>query len=178
MKTTETEDFPDVPVNHLDLPVGKMISPPVRGECLALPLFGWIARRVGDRVPLVMLALLLIRSLDEPDPIGTLEVTLPCPDRNLLATARALERFGWAGGQWPQDPGWLAGDSQEEAAVRALLDQAGLKSSLTFPPGPNGVAMLDVNVARASGPYLMPPLILDSDPDPYLVEKLRTLLVS
>jgi hypothetical protein len=148
----------NVPVNHRDLPVGKLLSPPIKGDFLALPLFGWVATRAGDRVPLVMLTLLLMRSLEDPRPCGTLEVTLPFIETTELATYGALERFGWDGRVWPIDEGWPSGDAVEEAQVRALMEQARLRTTLTFPPNDKGAALQSVTVSRAQGPFLMPPL--------------------
>lgn len=148
----------NVPANHRELPTGKLLSSPIKGDFLALPLFGWVATRAGDRVPLVMLTLLLMRSLDEPTPCGTLEVTLPFLETTQLATFAVLERFGWDGRVWPRDEGWPNGDSVEEANLRSLMHEAKLRATLTFPPSDKGAALQSVTVSRARGPFLMPPL--------------------
>ncbi len=165
-----------VPANHRDLPVGKLLSPPIKGDFLALPLFGWVATRAGDRVPLVMLTLLLMRSLEDPIPRGTLEVTIPFIETTQLATFAALERFGWDGRVWPTDEGWPSGDSVEEANLRNLLREAKLRATLTFPPNDKGMALQSVTVSRAQGPFLMAPLPEPTDvADPDKLSRLREL---
>jgi hypothetical protein len=172
----EEEEGIEVPPNHRELPTGKLLSPPVRGDFLALPLFGWVALRAGDRVPLVMLTLLLIRSLEDPMPRGTLEVTLPVLGKTEMATLAALERFGWDGRVWPTDEGWPSGDSVEEDNIRELMRQAKLRATLTFPPNASGASAQTVTVSRAQGPFLMPPLPApDGEPDPVKLAKLMTL---
>lgn len=165
-----------VPDNHRDLPVGRLLSEPTKGDFLALPLFGWIASRRGTGTPLVMLTVLLIRSLEDPSPRGTLQIELPVYEASELATLAALERFGWDGRVWPLDDGWPSSDSVEEANIRSLMEQAKLKSTLTFPPGEKGVSLQPVTVSRARGDFLMPPLPApEGEPDPVKLARLRAL---
>ncbi len=172
----ENEGTIDVPVNHRDLPQGKLLSPPIKGDFLALPLFGWVATRAGDRVPVVMLTLLLMRSVEDPLPRGTLSVTLPVIESTELAVLAALERFGWDGRVWPTDEGWPSGDGVDEAQVRKLMKDGNLRTTLTFPPNDKGVALQSVTVSKAQGPFLMPPLPEPEGPaDPDRLARLRGL---
>ena len=153
----ENEEGIVVPPNHRDLPTGKLMSSPIKGDFLALPLFGWVALRAGDRVPLVMLRLLLLRSLEEPAS-GLLQVEVPFIPKTELATLAALERFGWDGRVWPRDEGWPSGDSVDEVNIRKLMENYDVQATLTFPPNDKGMALQSVTVSRARGPFLMPPL--------------------
>lgn len=144
--------------DHRKLPVGTVKSAPVRGEFLALPLFGWVAKRAKVETPLVMIVVLLMRSLEDPRPRGTLEIELPIEEDTELATLAALERFGWDGRVWPIDDGWPTGSETDEELVTTLMEQAKLRATMTFPSGPNGASAQTVNVERSQGPFLMPPL--------------------
>jgi hypothetical protein len=172
----ENAEEVEVPHNHRELPTGKLLSPPVKGDFLALPLFGWVALRAGDRVPLVMLTLLLMNSLEDPSPRGTLEVTLPVLEKTEMATLATLERFGWDGRVWPTDEGWPSGNSVEETNIRELMSLAGLRATFTFPPSESGASAQSVTVSRAQGPFLMPPLPTPvGESDPVKLAKLRGL---
>jgi len=171
-RNVEREEEGQVPEDHQRLPVGKILSAPVKGDFLALPLFAWISLRAKTQIPLVMITVLLIRSLEEPMPCGTLLIELPVFEDNRLNIVAALERFGWDGRAWPLDPGWPDGEKVEEENLRALMKQAGLKATLTFPPGEHGVLAQSVTVSRAKGPFLMPPLSPPTkEVDPYKLEK-------
>lgn len=163
--------------DHLKLPVGKVISDPIKGEFLSLPLFGWIGVREKKDTPLVMLVLMVFRSLEDPTPRGTVQLELPVFEETELATLAALERFGWDGRIWPEDEGWPPPDSEDEANIMALLEQSGnLQNTLTFPPGEEGVAAQTVEVRRARGPFLMPPLPApEKEPDEFKLKRLREL---
>lgn len=168
-------DAVDVPVNHRDLPVGKLLSSPIKGDFLSLPIFGWVATRAGDRVPLVMVRLLLLRSLEEPA-AGLLEIEMPFIPSTELGVFAALERFGWDGRVWPRDEGWPSGDTVDEATIRSLMENYGVRATLTFPPNDKGVALQAVTVSRAKGPFLMPPLPEpEGVADPDKLSQLRTL---
>lgn len=165
-----------VPDEHLRLPVGTVLSDPVRGEFLALPVFGWICRRVKVNTPLVMITTILIPSADDPLPKGTLQIEMPVYPETELATLAALEAFGWDGRIWPEDKGWPDGDSDAETNLKSLMSQARLKSTLTFPAYDSGSSAQNINVSRAQGPFLMPPLPpYEGDPDPEILAKFRTL---
>lgn len=111
-----------------------------------------------------MLVLMIFRSVEDTTPRGTVQIEFPVHEDTELATLAALERFGWDGRIWPADEGWPPPDSEDEANLLALLEQSGnLYHTLTFPPGEKGAAAVTVDIQRARGPFLMPPL---PDPDP------------
>jgi hypothetical protein len=162
-------------IDHKKLPVGQIVSQPVKGKFLALPLFGWIALRDKVETPLVMITCLLMPGPLAPDPKGTLQIELPLIEETEMATVAALERFGWDGRVWPGDPGWPE-ETDDQTNIMALLEQAGLAATMVFPSGDEGTMTQTVNVERAKGPFLMPPLPQpDQDPDPSKVERLRQL---
>jgi hypothetical protein len=162
--------------DHRKLPVGKLISPPVKGDFLCLPLFGWVAIREKADTPLVMLVVTLIRSTEDPTPRGTLQIELPVWPETERATVAALARFGWDGRIWPKEDGWPEGDETDSQNLIELMSQAKLRNTMTFPPDDRGVACQSVTVARARGPFLMPPLeVPEGDVDPFLLERLQAL---
>lgn len=169
---TEAEEAPEVPVDHLKLPVGTIVSDPVKGDFLTIPLFGWIGHRVRTRTPLVMLTTLLIPSLEEPAPRGTLQIELPIFEDTELQTLAVLERYGWDGRVWPHDPGWPDSDDEQAESLKGLIAQADLKSTFVFPNS----GALPVTVSRARGPFLMPPLeAATEEANPVKLAKLREL---
>jgi hypothetical protein len=122
-----------------------------------------------------MLVVLLIRSLEDPMPRGTLEITLPVLPENEAAVVAALARFGWDGRVWPTEEGWPTG-TQEESNIRELMRQAKLKATLTFPSDDSGAMAQQVTVSRAAGPFLMPPLPQpEGEVDAAKLERLRGL---
>lgn len=161
--------------DHRKLPVGTILSNPIKGDFLALPLFGWVAKRAKVETPLVMLVTMLIRSAEDPHPKGTLQIELPVVEETELATVAALERFGWDGRVWPVDDGWPTGSTNDEEQILALMEQAKLRATMTFPSGENGVSAQSVSVQRAKGPFLMPPLPTAKDVDPKKLQRLREL---
>jgi len=182
MKRGRIKKYRDKPdeakgVDHLKLPVGKVISVPVKGKFLTLPLFGWIGIREKKNTPLVMLILMLFRSLEDPVPRGTLQIELPVHEDTELAVLAALGRFGWDGRVWPEEEGWPPPDSDDEANLVALLEQSGnLRNTMTFPPGEEGSAVQEVTIERATGPFLMPPLPKPAEePDEHKLKRLREL---
>lgn len=166
-----------VPENHLMLPAGKILTEPVKGDFLTFPLYAWIGVRVKTATPLVMLRLMLIRSLEEPQPQGLLEVELPVYEETEASTLAALERYGWDGRAWPTDEGWPSGSDSDEAMLKHYMSEAGLGASLTFPPTNDaGIAAQPVTVSRARGRFLMPPLNPPTkDPTPERLENFRKL---
>ncbi len=166
-------------IDHHKLPVGTVLSNPIKGDFLTLPLFGWVAVRQKTGTPLVMLTVLLLRSGEDTQPRGSMSLELPIFDDTLNATVATLERFGWDGRVWPDDEGWPTSEgepSADEQQMMALLEQAQLRVSLTFPPGDQGVGALPISVQRATGPFLMPPLPTpEAPPDPEKVKKLLYL---
>ncbi len=163
-------------IDHRKLPVGKLISPPVKGDFLCLPLLGWVGVREKVDTPLVLLALMLFKSLEDVAPRGTLQIELPVHEETKLATVAALERFGWDGRIWPRDEGWPPADSDDETNLQVMIAQAELSNTLVFPSDDEGTQAQQVKVSRARGPFLMPPLPKpETDPDPMKVEKLTEL---
>jgi len=166
------------------LPVGKVVSAPVKGEFRGLPLMGWISLRKNSEVRLLMLALLLIR---DEGVKGILHVEIPIYPETETDAIRLLQSFGWDGRTWPTDPGWPTG-TEDEANHRHFLEQSGLVASLIFPPVEGGQhATMNVNVQRAKGNFFMPPIgvKLEEDsaplpeaaeePDPKLVVRFQEL---
>ena len=154
-------------------PVGRVVSSPVKGECMGLPMLGWISLRKGSEIRLLMLALLLLR---EGKPIGLLNVEIPIYPETERNTLWMLQSFGWDGRVWPKDEGWPTG-SADEPGLQHMLGQAGLVSSIVFPPSKTGDhATMDVNISRAKGNFFMPPLPdAEVDPDPKLVSRFHEL---
>lgn len=149
-------------------PTGTVVSAPIKGEFLTFPMLGWVAIRATENVPLVMLALALLKG----DKLcGSLQVEIPIyegeTDRAALHT---LKKYGWVGGVWsPGDEGWPTGDADNEAQLKALLESAKLRATLTFPPDfeKEGANAMVVEVMRARGPFFMPPLeepTVETDP--------------
>ncbi len=175
MKTKDIRDSDMKGIDHRKLPTGSVVSSPVKGDFLAVPLFGWIAQRADEeKTPLVMLAVLLLRSTEDPTPRGTLQIELPVMPETELATLAALERFGWDGRVWPVDDGWPTGSEVDEENILALMEQAALRATMTFPS--DKIGALTVSIQRAKGPFLMPPLPEpEGNVDPVKLEKFRTL---
>jgi len=163
-------------VDHRMLPVGKVLSEPVKGTFLSLPLFGWIGVREATETPLVMLSVLLLpKNPVDSKPGGTLQVELPVFEETLNNIVAALDRYGWDGRVWPRDEGWPTGSEQDEEHLKYMLEVSGLKNTLVFPTSDQGAAAQEVVVARAAGPFLMPPLPAAEDVDPWKVEQLKQL---
>ena len=168
-------------VDHRHLPVGKIVTSPIKGDFLTIPMLGWIAIRAKVNTPLVMIAALLFRSVEDPKPRGTIHIELPVFDETLQATVAALERYGWDGRAWPEDEGWPSvegesGPNEDEKNLLNMIEAVELKATLTFPPNDKGNAAQAVSVQRARGPFLMPPLPEpDEPPNPDLVKRLEEL---
>jgi hypothetical protein len=143
------------------LPTGRVLTGPLRGTFLTFPLLSWISVRQRDRIPLVMLVLALMEA-EQIEMRGTLEVELPLYVDTEAATLTALERYGWAGSVWSiGDPPPLDNTDLAEL-LEGLLGQTTtkLKKTLVFEPDPttgNAPAQF-VEVSRAQGRFLMPPL--------------------
>jgi len=139
-------------------PSGKIITSPVKGDFSTFPLLGWISVRAKEEVPLVMLALALIR---DDSLRGTLQVELPVyegeTDKAVLAS---LKRYGWNGQIWsPGSEVWPTGNEESVEQLKTLMAPSKLKATLTFPPNEEGnFCAQPVEVTRARGPFLMPPL--------------------
>lgn len=143
------------PHNHL--PTGQVVSDPVKGNFLGMPILGWVSKQQSTDLPVVMLAALLLRASNF-ETVGTLRMEFPIANEDAKASTLAmLAAYGWDGRVWPADAGWPT-DSEEEEHVNDLLKGAGLQATLTFPPHPDrGAATLPVSVPRARGPFLMEP---------------------
>lgn len=159
------------------LPSGKVVTTPIKGEFLTLPLLGWCAVRQRENVPLVMLGLALLRD----DKIrGMLHVELPIyKGETDVATVAMLDAFGWDGRVWkPGDEGWPTGDDANREQLQFMMSEIGLAATLTFPPdfetGNSNAQMVDVT--RARGPFLMPPLVLpEVAPNAEKIQRLHDL---
>lgn len=150
-------------IDHNRLPTGTVAGVPIRGTFAALPLFGYVSLRNRTNIPLVMLTVLLLKGDEEGGeaslrPRGTLNIEFPIYPETMDATVNMLDKLGWDGRVWPNDEGWPTGDATVEPEVIALMESAKLRATMTFPPSPQGNATMPVNVERAQGPFLMPPL--------------------
>lgn len=157
------------------LPVGKVVSSPVKGICLGLPMLGWVSLRKGTDIRLLMLALLLLK---ESKIVGLLHVEIPIYPETERNALWMLQNFGWDGRVWPQDAGWPTGTPDEPGIRHMLSEQAGLAGSLVFPPSETGAGnvAMNVEISRAKGNFFMPPLPeAEVDPDPKLVSRFQEL---
>lgn len=144
-------------VDHSRLPVGKVVTEPVRGEFQGLPVLGWVSLRSVTKTPLVMVALLLLRD-NNPQPAGMLHLEIPIFPETEDAAVAALERLGWDGRVWPKEDGWPTG-GPDEGGHKHLLAETGLHGTMVFTPNQEGAfATLSLTIGRARGPFLMPPL--------------------
>lgn len=177
-KEDEENNEEIIPVDHKKLPVGKVLSDPVRGEHLTIPLFGWVALRAQEATPLVMLVVVLLDP-ETKDTKGTLQIEFPIFTETEDSTLSVLEGYGWDGRLWPTDEGWPTGDEVEETQLKELLRQANLKATFVFPPGSSGYSAQMVNITRARGPFLMPPLLdPDSKPSQERLERFRQVVTN
>jgi hypothetical protein len=165
-KAMEKGDF--ITEEQKRYPTGQVVTAPIKGSFLTFPLLGWVAVRAQENVPLVMLALALLK---EDRIRGTLHVEIPIyegeTDKAAFAT---LKRYGWNGKVWqPGSTNWPAGDVTNEEQLQQLLNQAKLQATLTFPPDPatGNIQAQPVEVMRARGPFFMEPLPPPTEePDP------------
>lgn len=153
--------------------VGKVVTSPVKGPFMGLPVLGWISVRKVTEIRLLMLGLLLLR---DGKISGMLHVECPIYPETERNTLWMLQKFGWDGRVWPRDEGWPTGSDDEEGH-RHFLMQTGLEASLVFPPTETGGhATMSVDIQRAKGNFFMPPLPeAESDPDQKLVARLQEL---
>lgn len=156
-----------------------MLTEPLRGSYVSLPLLAWMAVRERDQTPLVMLALALLEP-DQSRICGTLEVELPLYDDTEAATLAALERYGWAGAVWSLDDPPPLDNTELAEMLKGLLAQTTekLRATLVFAPDPTtGDSMAQtVEVSRAKGRFLMPPLEVPlAPPNLELLETMRDL---
>lgn len=146
-----------VPENHLLLPVGQVLTEQrVRGKVLAVPLLGWVAKRVRVQTPLVMVDVLLFNSSEDVVPCGRMRIEIPIFPETELGALSFLERLGWDGRVWPKESGWPDGDENEQESLKTLMAHTNLNNTLVFPPSSSGTSAVEVSVERAQGPFLMP----------------------
>lgn len=144
-----------------------MVTAPVKGQFASIPVYASVAIRDRDKIPLVMLVLALLGENMEDGLRGLLEIELPLYVETEAATVACLERYGWSGRTWKEgDPHWPTGDEGALEQLRGFMDKAGLQASLTFPPDAvtGDFHAQSVEVTRASGRFLMPPLETPSEP--------------
>lgn len=143
------------------LPVGEVIGDPVRGVLQALPVFGCFARRKSGE-PLLYLALTLL-DLEKDASLGGFILKAPVDASTLKPIVSTLQRLGWDGTIEP-----FPGTTQEG-------ELPFVESSFKFQPTEHGYPTLEVEVLRAQGPFLMPPLIETAGLDPKLLEDFTVL---
>lgn len=182
LKRQKDRDSDELPPVEQKLPTGRVLTEPIKGTFVSFPLLGWIAVRDRDRIPLVMLVLALLEPGKEEMgvPKGTLEVELPLYVDTEAPTIAALERYGWTGLTWtvgapPPFDSWNLAEQ-----LTALLEPS-LRSTLIFASDPQtgGQPAQNVEVMRAKGRFLMPPLEVPAEsPKPERVRALRDLVLS
>lgn len=163
LKRRQDQDSNELPPDQQKLPAGRIVGDPLRGSFLSLPILGWISVRecedVRERIPLVMLHLALLGKQDYVMH-GTLEVELPLYIETEDATLAALDRYGWAGTTWALGEAAPLGDEEVGQQLTGLITQASenLRATLLFTSGPEGAPAQEVEITRAQGRFLMPPL--------------------
>ena len=166
----------ELPIDQQKLPVARVLTEPVRGPHVSFPLLAWTALRERDRIPLVMLVLALL-SPDKEGICGTLEVELPVYPETEAATLLVLERYGWAGDVWTLGAPPPFDNIELGEQLKGLLNQTTtrMQRTLVFAPDPEtGSALAQtVDVARAKGRFLMPPL--EAPKEPPNAERLKSL---
>lgn len=179
IKRQKDRDSDELPLAQQRLPTGRILTEPAKGKFMSVAMIGWIGIRERDRIPLVMLVVgLLPQEAEQVAPLATLEIELPLYGETMAATVAALERYGWSGQTWTEgDNRWPTG-SEDEHELAGLLAQVGLRATFTFPPDAvtGDVRAQAVEVTRASGRFLMPPLEEPTEPpDPERVKALNEL---
>ena len=110
--------------------------------------------------------------------MGVMDVELPVyKGETDAATVQALQRYGWQGGKWaPGDETWPTGDDTNAEQLQLLIhDTQSLKATLTFPPSEEGAAVQEVEIGRARGSFLMPPLPEPEERNEALIARLHEL---
>jgi hypothetical protein len=131
-----------------------------------------------------MLALALLESEREEEGMkGILELELPLFNDTEAATLAVLERYGWQGTVWTIDDPPPFGNAELVEQLTGLLSQTSpsLRATLVFATDPvTGSALAQsVEVMRAKGRFLMPPLDPPSEPPhPERLEALRSLVLN
>ncbi len=167
LKRQRDRDAEELSSAQQKLPTGRLVTAPVKGQFACFPVYGTIAMRDRDQIPLVMLVVALLGGDVEEGLKGLLEIELPLYVETETATVACLERYGWSGRIWKEgDAHWPTGDDGAFEQLRGFMAEAGLQASLTFPPDPetgNHHAQ-SVEVTRAAGRFLMPPLEVPTEP--------------
>jgi hypothetical protein len=179
LKRQQDRDSNELPPEEQKLPTGRVVGDPLRGKFLSVPLLGWVAVRDRDRIPLVMLVLALLGESDHAMH-GTLEVELPLYLDTEAATLAALERYGWAGTTWALGDPAPNGDEGLGEQLTGLISQVSqnLRATLLFASGATFTPAQEVEVTRAQGRFLMPPLEKPSEPpSTERVEALRRVVL-
>jgi hypothetical protein len=133
---------------------------------------------VRERIPLVMLHVALLGKQDHVMH-GTLEVELPLYIETEAATLAALDRYGWAGTTWALGEAAPQGDEGVGQQLTGLITQAAenLRATLLFTSGPDGMPAQEVEITRAQGRFLMPPLEKpERAPDPERLRAFRAIV--
>lgn len=167
LKRQRDLDSNELPLEQQKLPAGRVVGNPLRGSFLSFPILGWIAvrERERERIPLVMLQLALLGNQDKVMH-GTLEVELPLYIDTEAATLAALDRYGWAGTTWALGEPAPLGNEDQGLQLAGLITQAAdnLRATLLFTSDAQGTPTQEVDVARAQGRFLMPPLEQPAEP--------------
>lgn len=158
---------------HLELPVGEMISGPLKGDFQAMPVVSWIGVREIKATPLVMVAAVLL-PLDNVEFIqGTILLEIPVTSTNESDVCRFLESVGWSGKLWPGD----AVDADTVDTLHSLSEQFSLRKTLVFDA--EDPSLFKVTVQRPRGPFLMPAIpTADVPPQDTTLQKFREILLN
>lgn len=179
LKRQQDRDSNELTREEQKLPTGRLLGDPLRGTFLSLPLLGWVSVRERDRIPLVMLVLALLGQ-ETQTLHGILEVELPLYLDTEDATLAALERYGWSGTTWALGEPAPFGDESQGELLTGLMSQASqnLRATLLFASGPTMTPAQEVEVTRAQGRFLMPPLPKPTEPpNPERVRALRDIVL-
>lgn len=176
LKRQQDRDSVELRPEEQRLPTGRVVGSPLKGEFLSLPLLGWISKRARDQIPLVMLHLAL---LDKEFSLrGALEVELPLYIDTEAATLAALERYGWSGATWALGEPAPAGNASLGELLTDLMTKASENLQATFVFAADPTPTQPVEVTRAQGRFLMPPLPPPSGPPtPDRIEALRAIVL-
>jgi len=162
------------------LPSGRVLTQPLRGSFLSLPLLAWPCARDRRQTPLVMMVLALM-SKEMDGILGTLELELPFHADTEAPILAALERYGWAGSIWALGDPPPRDNTELAEVLKGLLEgtMQNLKATLVFESDPTTGASFaqTIEVTRAKGRFLMPPLPQpNAAPDDKRLQLLRDLV--
>jgi hypothetical protein len=168
LKRQHDRDSNELSPAQQKLPRGRVVGDPLKGTFLSIPIFGWIAFREGDRIPLIKLALGLLENDEEHLNKGLLELEIPLYPDTEAAALTVLDRYGWTGAIWAIGDPPPFGDQDAADSFIGLLSAVGLAATLLFGPDreTSKNPALSIEVLRAKGPFLMPPLDQPAEPPP------------